>query len=142
MRCIRVDEPAEFDRLVAEALTESRDVFVLFFGREQAGTGVSWCPDCVIADPLVRRAIAKVEGSILLEVPVDPRSNTASPAHIFRERGDVQLGCVPTLLRWTAAGPSQRRLVEDECREERIDAFVAETSAWHAPGRVRNVPRQ
>ncbi|KAJ1727436.1 hypothetical protein LPJ61_004569 [Coemansia biformis] len=128
MRCIRVSDPADFDDIVARALGESRNVFVLFFGREQPASGVSWCPDCVIADPIVRRAIAKVEGSLLLEVPVDPRSDAASPANVFRERKDVRLDRVPALLRWTAAGPSQRRLVEDECREASIDAFVAETS--------------
>ncbi|KAJ2708975.1 hypothetical protein H4R19_004482 [Coemansia spiralis] len=128
MKCIRVSDPTEFDGIAARALGEARDVFVLFFGREVPATGESWCPDCVIADPAVRRAVAKVDGAILLEVPVDPRSDAASPTKVFRERADIQLDRVPTLLRWTADGASARRVVEDECREATIDAFIAATS--------------
>ncbi|KAJ2796143.1 hypothetical protein H4R21_004830, partial [Coemansia helicoidea] len=104
MKCVRVTEPAEFDGLAARALAEARDVFVLFFGRELAATGESWCPDCVIADPAVRKAVGKVEGAVLLEVPVDPRSDAASPTAVFRKRADIRLDRVPTLLRWTPDG--------------------------------------
>ncbi|KAJ2718425.1 hypothetical protein GGI07_005765 [Coemansia sp. Benny D115] len=124
MKCIRVNEPEKFDSLIAESLSQSDSVFVLFFGREVPSTGNSWCPDCVIADPKVRKAIGSVENSILLEVPVDRKTDTASKTNIFRERKDIKLGRIPTLLRWTSAGPAATRLVEDECNEADISKYV------------------
>ncbi|KAJ2521772.1 hypothetical protein GGI11_001917 [Coemansia sp. RSA 2049] len=129
MRCIRVDQPSEFDDHIALAVGQSDAVFVLFFGRETEETNKSWCPDCVIADPLIRKAISTVDNSIILEIPVDRSTDTSSPALVFRQRNDVSLQKVPTLLRWTKHGPSSIRLVEDEChRKENILDFVAKTN--------------
>ncbi|KAJ1662183.1 hypothetical protein IW140_006121 [Coemansia sp. RSA 1813] len=128
MRCIRVNKPDEFDDIVTEAATQSNAVFVLFFGRETPETNESWCPDCVVADPFIRKAISTVENSILLEVPIDRSTATTSPTAVFRQREDIRLEKVPTLLRWTASGPSSIRLVEDECHtEEGIAEFAAKT---------------
>ncbi|KAI8323953.1 hypothetical protein GQ54DRAFT_285471 [Martensiomyces pterosporus] len=128
MKCVRVNDPSEFDAKVADALQKSNSVFVLFFGREVSETNESWCPDCVIADPTVRKVVNTVENSILLEVPVDRKSDVSSPANIFRTREDIRLGAIPTLLKWTAAGPGSR-LVEDECfEEENIVKFVNSSS--------------
>ncbi|KAJ2848849.1 hypothetical protein IWW36_003037 [Coemansia brasiliensis] len=130
MKCVRISNPEAFDSQLATALDESCNVFVLFFGRENAH-GVSWCPDCVIADPKVRAAIGKIEGAILLEVPVDRKSDTASSTYIFRQRPDTRLDKVPTLLRWTSNGPSQDRLEESKCNEQDIAIYVAETAPQH-----------
>ncbi|KAJ1854688.1 hypothetical protein GGH12_001702 [Coemansia sp. RSA 1822] len=126
MKCIRVSDPEKFDEQVAQALQKSNEVFVLFFGRETS-RGESWCSDCVVADPEVRAGLAKVAGSILLEVPIDRQSDTDSLTHIFRKRSDTRVERIPTLLRWTECGPSQDRLVEEQCREQNITSFVAET---------------
>ncbi|KAI9482283.1 hypothetical protein LPJ78_002369 [Coemansia sp. RSA 989] len=131
MRCVRINDPEAFDKQIAAALDESSNVFVLFFGRENAH-GVSWCPDCVIADPKVRTAIGKIKDAILLEVPVDRKSDTTSATHIFRQRSDTRLEKVPTLLRWTSSGPSQDRLEENKCNEQDIAIYVAETALQHS----------
>ncbi|KAJ1877167.1 hypothetical protein LPJ66_012161, partial [Kickxella alabastrina] len=102
MKCVRVVDPADFDNLVNAAVDESSAVFVLFFGRESPDTNLSWCPDCVIADPEVRRAVSSVENSILLEVPIDRKSDIQSPFNVFRDRADTKVERIPTLLRWTA----------------------------------------
>ncbi|KAJ2001787.1 hypothetical protein GGI04_002088 [Coemansia thaxteri] len=128
MKCIRVFEPASFDNLVSKALKESDAVFVLFYGREEASTGESWCSDCVIADPLVRKGLSKVDNCILLEVPVDRSLDQASATNIFRKRDDIQLARIPTLLRWSKEGPFATRLVEGECNELAIDEYVKQTN--------------
>ncbi|KAI9504182.1 hypothetical protein GGI25_002426 [Coemansia spiralis] len=129
MKCIRVSNPDDFDSQIDEATKSSDAVFVLFFGRESPATNESWCPDCVIADPIVRKAIGTVKNSILLEVPVDRSSDISSPTNIFRKRRDISLTRIPTLLRWTKSGPSSNRLVEDECKlEENIEKFATETT--------------
>ncbi|KAJ2818360.1 hypothetical protein GGI24_005119 [Coemansia furcata] len=127
MRCIRVSDPASFDKLVAGALSQSDAVYVLFFGREAPDTNKSWCSDCVIADPLVREEIGKVENSILLEVPVDRSTDQDSATNTFRKRSDIKLTRIPTLLRWSKAGPSPVRLVEDECNRAAIRRYIAQT---------------
>ncbi|KAJ1840239.1 hypothetical protein LPJ70_004738, partial [Coemansia sp. RSA 2708] len=90
------------EKQAEQALKESDNVFVLFFGRETI-EGQSWCPDCVVADPKVRAGIAKVENAILLEVPVDRKSDTASDTQVFRQDESIRLERIPTLLRYTAA---------------------------------------
>ncbi|KAJ2412859.1 hypothetical protein H4218_005413 [Coemansia sp. IMI 209128] len=134
MRCIRVSDPDSFDGLVNGALKASSAVYVLFFGREAPGTNRSWCSDCVIADPLVREEIGKVENSILLEVPVDRSTDQDSATNTFRKRGDIRLTRIPTLLRWGKAGPSVIRLVEGECTRAGIRRYIALTdeSSGHA----------
>ncbi|KAJ1845691.1 hypothetical protein LPJ73_004769, partial [Coemansia sp. RSA 2703] len=120
MKCVRVGSPDKFDELVKKAISESDAVFVLFFGREDPKTNLSWCSDCVVADPKVRRAIGTVNGSILLEVPIDRKSDIDSPSNVYRTRKDTKVERVPTLLRWTSDGPSNIRLVEGECSEAPI----------------------
>ncbi|KAJ1825796.1 hypothetical protein LPJ56_002499 [Coemansia sp. RSA 2599] len=139
MKCIRVEHPDQFDDLANRAVSESSEVFVLFFGRESPGTNLSWCPDCVIADPKVRKAISAVPGSILLEVPVDRKSNIDSPSNIYRIREDTKVERIPTLVRWTEAGPSKTRLIEDECSEEAVSKYAKETRS-SAAGAVAAAP--
>ncbi|KAJ2741006.1 hypothetical protein GGI20_005485 [Coemansia sp. BCRC 34301] len=127
MKCLRVLEPASFDALVNGALKQSDAVYVLFFGREAPGTNKSWCSDCVIADPIVRDEIGKVDNSVLLEVPVDRSTDEDSPTNIFRKRSDIKLTRIPTLLRWSKAGPYSARLVEGECNRIAIRKFIAQT---------------
>ncbi|KAJ1905560.1 hypothetical protein GGI01_002358 [Coemansia sp. RSA 376] len=127
MKCIRVSDPASFDALVTGALKQSDAVYVLFFGREAPGTNKSWCSDCVIADPLVREEIGRVENSVLLEVPVDRSTDKDSATNTFRKRSDIKLTRIPTLLRWSKAGPAAIRLVEDECNRTEIRRYIAQT---------------
>ncbi|KAJ1642457.1 hypothetical protein LPJ64_005701 [Coemansia asiatica] len=132
MKCIRIEHPDQFDYLVNKATSESNEVFVLFFGREDPKTNLSWCPDCVIADPKVRKAITTVPDSMLLEVPVDRKSDTRSLSNVYRTRGDTNVERIPTLVRWTEAGPSKSRLIEDECTEEAVLRYVKETTSCNS----------
>ncbi|KAJ1944270.1 hypothetical protein GGF37_002273 [Kickxella alabastrina] len=127
MKCVRVVDPADFDNIVNAAVDESSAVFVLFFGRESPDTNLSWCPDCVIADPEVRRAVSSVENSILLEVPIDRKSDIQSPFNVFRDRADTKVERIPMLLRWTAGGPSATRLVEDDCTVNSVKEYIKST---------------
>ncbi len=68
-------EPAtieEFQARIKSELVKGR-VFCYFFASEIPETGVSWCPDCVKAEPIITRVFE--EGSsqtraILLKIPV------------------------------------------------------------------------
>ena len=75
-------------------------MFVLFFGTEVPETSESWCPDCVIADPLIRKAISPIENAILLEAPVGARNEwKGNTTHPYRVR--FGLSAIPTLFKWT-----------------------------------------
>jgi len=75
MKVVRVQTPADFDKVVADVLAHAPGpVFVVLFGSEDPETHESWCPDCVIADPLIRTAIRGVPDSTLIECPVGARS--------------------------------------------------------------------
>merc|ERR1711972_1089930 len=60
--------------------------------------GASWCPDCVIAEPVVNKCLEKApEDSHYLYVGVGDRAFWKDPNCIFRTHKDTQLKSVPTL---------------------------------------------
>ncbi|KAI8987621.1 hypothetical protein BDF20DRAFT_814340 [Mycotypha africana] len=123
MKCVRVNID-NFDEETRKAVETKQPVFVLFFGTEDPETSESWCPDCVIADPRIRKAVSTVENSILLEAPVGGRNDWKGNAdHPYRVRFNVP--AIPTLFKWTAAGPGDK-LVEEECADDdKLYKFVS-----------------
>ncbi|ORE04926.1 DUF953-domain-containing protein [Rhizopus microsporus var. microsporus] len=112
-----------FDEKLNESVATGNPVFVLFFGTEVPETSESWCPDCVIADPLIRKAISPIENAILLEAPVGARNEwKGNTTHPYRVR--FGLSAIPTLFKWTKEGPGAR-LVEEDCADiEKLNEFV------------------
>ena len=47
-------------------------------------------------------------GGMLLEVCVGSRPVWKDPGHPFRHNSELQLSGIPTVIRWTAAGPAER----------------------------------
>ncbi|KAI8928949.1 hypothetical protein BC831DRAFT_446526 [Entophlyctis helioformis] len=126
MKIIRVNDAAKFDAVLAETLAAAPGrVFGLFFGTEEPSTGNSWCPDCVIADPLVRKAIGTVANSTLIEAPAGLRSEYRAN-NPYRNHPEVKLVAVPTLVEFTPAGKRKQALIEAECaRQDLLDTFIA-----------------
>ncbi|KAG2192646.1 hypothetical protein INT46_001104 [Mucor plumbeus] len=122
MKSVRVNIE-NFDAEINKAVETGNPVFVLFFGTETPETSESWCPDCVIADPLVRKAIIPVKDAILLEAPVGARNEwKGNTTHPYRVRFNVP--AIPTLFKWSAAGPGEK-LVEEECADaDKLAKFV------------------
>ncbi|GAA5816505.1 hypothetical protein MFLAVUS_010034 [Mucor flavus] len=115
MKSVRINNIEDFDIQVKAALETGNPVFVLFFGTADAETSESWCPDCVIADPLVRKAVLQVKDSILLEAPVGGRDEwKGNTTHPYRVRFSVP--AIPTLYKWSTAGPGEC-LVEEDCAD-------------------------
>ncbi|TPX58925.1 hypothetical protein SpCBS45565_g07867 [Spizellomyces sp. 'palustris'] len=127
MKAIRVQDPKDFDATVASTVQSAPGrVFVLLFGTEDVGTGESWCPDCVIADPLIRKWIGKVPNSVMLEVPVGERSVWKNnPENPYRKHPLIQLQAIPTLIEWGKSGPI-KQLVESEAADPAaLEKFIA-----------------
>ncbi|KAI8364785.1 uncharacterized protein BYT42DRAFT_524067 [Radiomyces spectabilis] len=112
----------DFDDQVKQALDNYKKVFVLFFGSEEPDTHESWCPDCVIADPLIRKSALPVADAILLEAPVGHRGDwKGNASHPYRVR--FQVPAIPTLYKWSTNGPGES-LVEEACADPaKLESF-------------------
>ncbi len=105
---------------------ESGAALFLFFGAEDPATGQSWCPDCVIADPVLRRACTTLRPDLTLyECPVGMRSDWKNqPNHPFRLHPTTRLARIPTLL-FIDRGLERGRLVEGDCaKADVVEAFL------------------
>ena len=74
----------------------------LFFGTEDENTGESWCPDCVVACPVVRRLCRELRPELpLYEFPVGTLMiwKYARFIHPYKGIRSINVQFVPTLLR-------------------------------------------
>ncbi|RKP24717.1 hypothetical protein SYNPS1DRAFT_2118, partial [Syncephalis pseudoplumigaleata] len=70
-------------------------------GSPSPATGLSWCPDCVDADPHIRTAIEALPDSLLILCPVGDRAAWKNqPQHPYRCHPAIALTAIPTLIRW------------------------------------------
>ncbi|KNE71625.1 hypothetical protein AMAG_16183 [Allomyces macrogynus ATCC 38327] len=128
MKAKRINDAAEFETTIAEIVAAAPGpVYVVFFGTELPETGESFCPDCVVADPTIRRALlahANSANLTLVEVPIGDRASWRSADNFYRAHEQIQLERIPTLIRWTADGAAER-LVEDDCADaDKLAAFL------------------
>ena len=122
----RIQTPQAFDDFADSTLSAgdspadsapSTLLFLVFFGSEVAETGESWCPDCVMADPVIRGTLARITARPvhLVECPVGDRSAyKGQSAHPYRTDARVRLVRIPTLIRFEG-GREVGRLTEAEC---------------------------
>ncbi|XP_068511810.1 thioredoxin domain-containing protein 17 isoform X1 [Anas acuta] len=75
-----------------------RPIFALFCGDKDA-EGKSWCPDCVTAEPVVRRELHNMpDESVFIYCLVGDRAYWKDPNNEFRK--NLKLTGVPTLLKY------------------------------------------
>jgi hypothetical protein len=126
MPIARLATPAEVETSLTALGAGGGSAMYLFFGSEDPATGESWCPDCVIADPVLRRACATLRPDLVLyECPVGPRSGWKNqPDHPYRLHPTTRLARIPTLL-FIERGTERGRLVEADCaRPDVVAAFL------------------
>ena len=127
MPIIRCQTAADLEPALARIHAAAGSALLLFFGAEDPATGESWCPDCVTADPVLRRACAGQRPDLpLYECPVGQRSDWKNrPQHPYRLHPDLRIQRIPTLI-LVADGCERGRLVEADCaRPEVVAAFLA-----------------
>lgn len=115
MKITRLPDPAAFDTFVPEP--EDALLFYVFFGSEVPETGESWCPDCVMADPVIRATLSRITARPvhLVECPVGDRASYKGRAdHPYRVHPHIRLQRIPTVVR-VERGREVGRLVEGEC---------------------------
>jgi thiol-disulfide isomerase/thioredoxin len=93
---------ADFDAKLSscEVAANGRQLFVLFTGTKDASTGLSWCSDCVRAEPVIDAALEKADGGCVLLVCTVDRAPYRAPEYQYRTDPRIKLACVPTLMKW------------------------------------------
>ena len=96
---VKVEGFEAFQAKVAELSKTGGDIFVMFSGSKDAN-GVSWCPDCVDAEPVVNGCLSGAsDESHYLYVGVDDRSFWKDQNCVFRTAEETLLKSVPTLIK-------------------------------------------
>jgi hypothetical protein len=116
MAIVRCAEPPAAAAAITAITARQGSALFVFFGSEDPATGQSWCPDCVTADPILRRSCAELRPDLVLhECPVGLRSEWKNrPEHPYRTHPGFRIERIPTLL-LVEDGCERARLVEGEC---------------------------
>ncbi|GAV85700.1 DUF953 domain-containing protein [Cephalotus follicularis] len=114
-----------FEKFRTEA-PQNKANFILFLADIDQSTSISWCPDCVRAEPIIYKKLeASPDDIALLRAYVGDKPTWRTPRHPWRVDSRFKLTGVPTLVRWendTIKG----RLEDYEAHlEHKIDALVS-----------------
>ncbi|XWS45679.1 hypothetical protein CRYUN_Cryun14cG0000600 [Craigia yunnanensis] len=103
---------------------------ILFLADKDPSTSLSWCPDCIRAEPVIYKKLeleASVEDVALLRAYVGDRPTWRNPQHPWRVDSTFKLTGVPTLFHWDWENDAIRARLEDhEAQlEHKIDALLS-----------------
>ncbi|GKT23581.1 hypothetical protein ADUPG1_012472 [Aduncisulcus paluster] len=101
MKIVHVPTPCKFVEAMEEAKKTYKLVFALFTG-EKAADGSSWCPDCVRADPIIKKHLETLPDVCLLECAVKRSEYKGNPKYPYRCGKFRVAGGIPT-LHWVNA---------------------------------------
>lgn len=94
--------PETFKSILESALAANPGkVFCLFTGAKNTD-GVSWCPDCTRAEPVIDSVLVERSEVTLIEAIVE-RAAYRDAQYLYRTDTKIKLKCVPTLMRWDAS---------------------------------------
>lgn len=77
-----------------------KNLIVLFTGNDDPRTGKSWCPHCVLAKPVIEKAIENFQSNeqiAFATVRVGHRDEWKRPDNPYRLH-ELKINCVPTLI--------------------------------------------
>ncbi|CAL0326280.1 unnamed protein product [Lupinus luteus] len=116
---------AVFEQFRSEA-PQNKANLILFLADKDPATNLSWCPDCVRAEPVIYKTLESLPDDIaLLKANAGDRPTWRNPQHPWRVK-PFKLTGVPTLIRWendTVKG----RLEDYEAHlKKKIEALVAD----------------
>ncbi|KAF2349561.1 Protein of unknown function DUF953 thioredoxin-like [Trinorchestia longiramus] len=101
----------------------SKTIIAMFSGGKNPNTGKSWCPDCVVAKPIVDSAVAKAsEDFVYIYCSVGDRDFWKDKNCVFRTDPNLRLKSVPTLIK---VGTPQR-LEEAQCADANLVSMMFE----------------
>ncbi|KAH9413093.1 Thioredoxin domain-containing protein 17 [Dermatophagoides pteronyssinus] len=97
MKQFTIDNSQKLDDLIKE--NEDKKVILLFTGTKKSD-GKSWCPDCVVADPVIESVVKEILDSdmVFATVFVGDLPSWKSSDNAFRKHPTFSINCVPTLI--------------------------------------------
>ncbi|THG22600.1 thioredoxin-like protein Clot [Camellia sinensis] len=99
---------------------------ILFLADKDPSTSLSWCPDCVRAEPVIYKKLEAVPDDVaLLQAYVGDRPTWRNPQHPWRVDLRFKLTGVPTLIRWEDDAVKGRLEDHEAHLEHKIDTLVA-----------------
>ncbi|XP_058071124.1 thioredoxin-like protein Clot [Magnolia sinica] len=99
---------------------------LLFLADKDPSTSLSWCPDCVRAEPIIYKKLEASSGDVaLLRAFVGDRPTWRNPNHPWRVDPRFKLTGVPTLIRWENDAVGGRLEDHEAHVEHKINALIA-----------------
>uniref|UniRef100_A0A0C9SB29 Thioredoxin-like protein Clot n=1 Tax=Wollemia nobilis TaxID=56998 RepID=A0A0C9SB29_9CONI len=104
---------------------KDRITLLLFLADKDPSSGLSWCPDCVRAEPVIYKTLEKSGKNVtLLRGFAGDRPTWRNPSHPWRMDERFKLKGLPTLIRWKE-GAIAGRLEDHEAHiESRISKLL------------------
>ncbi|KAL7126077.1 hypothetical protein ABFS83_14G161500 [Erythranthe nasuta] len=114
-----------FEKFKSEADNHKANL-ILFLADNEPSTNLSWCPDCVRAEPVIYKKLeASPDDVALLRAYVGDRPTWRNPVHPWRTDSSFKLRGVPTLIRWED-GAVKARLEDHEAHiQAKIEALLS-----------------
>ncbi|KAI8545778.1 hypothetical protein RHMOL_Rhmol07G0064700 [Rhododendron molle] len=113
-----------FEKFRSEAHKNKANL-ILFLADIDPSTSLSWCPDCVRAEPVIYKKLeASPDDVALLRAYVGDRPTWRNPQHPWRVDSRFKLKGVPTLVRWEDETIKGRLEDHEAHLEHKIDALV------------------
>ncbi|KAG8363563.1 hypothetical protein BUALT_Bualt19G0035500 [Buddleja alternifolia] len=113
-----------FEKFRSEAPNNKAN-FILFLADNEPSTNLSWCPDCVRAEPVIYKKLeASPDNVALLRAYVGDRPTWRNPGHPWRSASRFNLKGVPTLIRWEGDAIKGRLEDHEAHLERKIEALL------------------
>lgn len=103
-------------------------LFLLFTGSKNE-SGLSWCPDCTRAAPVVFSALEEYCPCSVLLILNCPRSDYRDKSFTYRINERLQLSSVPTLISWHDDVGVVERLGDADCQKGQAVAALVQNHA-------------
>ncbi|KAL3815042.1 hypothetical protein ACJIZ3_016310 [Penstemon smallii] len=114
-----------FENFKTEAANNKANL-ILFLADKDPSTNLSWCPDCVRAEPVIYKKLeASSDNVALLRAYVGDRPTWRTPHHPWRVDSTFKLKGVPTLIKWEDNAVKARLEDHEAHIERKIDALLS-----------------
>ncbi|XVF79588.1 hypothetical protein PTKIN_Ptkin15bG0001200 [Pterospermum kingtungense] len=116
-----------FEKFRSDAPNNKANLIV-FLADKDPSTSLSWCPDCVRAEPVIYKKLeASAEDVALLRAYVGDRPTWRNPQHPWRLHSTFKLTGVPTLVKWDSENNAIKARLEDHEAhlDHKIDALLS-----------------
>lgn len=114
---------------LAEQLNKDKKSYIAIFKGGISEEGVSWCSDCVVAEPVISGTILPHAAKIGLPVyivDVGDRAEWKDPQNPLRVHASIKVNCVPTILKFKDGVVFERLKEEEVLDKDLVTAMLDE----------------